>query len=126
MPGRFVTGVQIQINIFKFEKDFRDAVWGVATAVAGEFLLPDTFGRLAAVPLSPRLLLVGNSEDAELSDVGVRKVNRLALESARDYYIARDFAAEGGPLSSTGPISFTRRLHYLCVTVGRHLKLPNQ
>lgn len=91
MPGRFATGIQIQTSIFKSEKDFQNAVWGVATAAKGEFVIPDTFGNLAIVPLTPRISLIWNSKNVELSDVGVANVNLLAVQSARDYYIARDF-----------------------------------
>ena len=92
MPGRAVCGLWIQMFIDKLEADFRGIRWGIASARQGELILPDTFDRFALVPVAPTTYLVCGSGDAELSLAQIVEINRLALQSARHYYVARDFA----------------------------------
>jgi hypothetical protein len=92
MPGRFVAGLQIQLAIDQFEAYFQGHHWGVVAAGEGEFLLPDTFGTLVAVPLTPTISLVCDSDNLEIPMPQVAKLNRRAMQSARDFYIARDFS----------------------------------
>jgi hypothetical protein len=91
MPGRFVSGLQIQIAIDQLETHFRGCHWGVVGASEGEFLVPDTFGVRVAVPLSPTICLFSGCENMELSMREIAKLNRLAVQSAKDYHFARDF-----------------------------------
>lgn len=91
MPGRSVCGLLIQMSIDKFEANFRGVRWGIASARQGEGILPDTFGRFAVVPVTPTTYFVCGGQDVELSLAQIVEINRLALQSARHYYIARDF-----------------------------------
>jgi len=92
MPGRAVCGIMIQMSIDKFVAGFRGMRWGVATARRAELILPDTFGRFAFVPVTSSTYLVCGGEDGELSPAQVLEINRLAVQSAQQYYVARDFA----------------------------------
>ncbi len=80
------------MSIDKFETDFRGIRWGIASARQGELILPDTFGRFSFVPVTPTTYLVCGGEDGELSLAQILEINRLAVQSAQHYYLARDFA----------------------------------
>jgi hypothetical protein len=90
MPGRVLSGSQIQMDIDRFEACYAGLRWGVATAAKGEFILPDTFGQLMAVPVTPTICLVGDHENVEMPPSEVSRFNRLAVQSAKTYFIARD------------------------------------
>jgi hypothetical protein len=90
LPGRVVGGFRIQTDIYRFEARFADLRWGIARAVKGEFILPDTFGQLLAVPVTPTIFLVGGHEDMEVLPSEVSRFNRLAVQSAKVYFVARD------------------------------------
>lgn len=92
MPGRVVCGIQIQMSIDKFVSDFRGIRWGVLTTRRAELILPDTFGRFVFLPVTPITCLVCSGEDGELSLAQILEINRLAVRSAQQYYLARDFA----------------------------------
>jgi hypothetical protein len=58
-----------------------------------EFIVPDQFGQMAIVPVTPRLCLVAGCVDIQASEQQVRHQNRVALTVAREYIFARSFAA---------------------------------
>jgi hypothetical protein len=91
MPGRIVAGIQIQTNIQAIDAHLRGNRWGVVTADKGEFIVPDTFGVMTVVPVTPTICLVCAREDMEISNAEVSKINRLAMRYRQDYCVARDF-----------------------------------
>ena len=93
IPGQQILGLRIQMEIDWMENQLEGAHWGVVKAMDGEFIVPDTFGGTAIVPLSPNLCLVAGYGDAELPRSEVAAVNRLAHSAAVNYCIARNFAA---------------------------------
>jgi hypothetical protein len=62
------------MTIDQFETCSRGHYCGIVAAGEGEFLLPDTFGKLAAVPLTPTIGLFCDSDNMELSMPEVAKV----------------------------------------------------
>lgn len=91
MPGRSLTGLQIQRDIDRLAARFERSRWGVVQAGDGEFIAPDTFGTLMVVPLSPTICLVSGHEDSVVLRPEVSNLNRRAMQSAGDYFFARDF-----------------------------------
>ena len=92
MSGRTIAGLQMQMNIDQVDTHFQGVRWGVLTALQGEFVLPDTFERRAAIPLTPTICLVMGYGDAAISNDGTTMLNRFAVEAAKDYYVARDLS----------------------------------
>jgi len=92
MPGRNIAGMQIQMTIDQIDAQFRGVRWGVVTSREGEFILPDTFDMLTVVPVTPTTCLICAPEDLDISKTETAKLNRLALNSHREYCVARDFA----------------------------------
>lgn len=93
MPGRFLAGVQGLQEIDAVSAEFEGRRWGVVRAAEGEFICPDTFGQLAAVPVTPTICLCRDHQDSVIPKCEVGRANRSAQQSARRYCIARDFAA---------------------------------
>jgi hypothetical protein len=90
MPGRMISGLLIQTRIDEIVRQLESHCWGVLRALGGEFLVPDTFGPSAIVPVSPTVCLACGLESQTLSDADVPRINRLARLSANRYLFARD------------------------------------
>ena len=91
--GRQLAGGGIQINIFKWRKQLTDTKWGILRVSKGEFIIPDDpggYGRI--VPLSPTLCLFSPSEDSVITDTEATGLNRLAVESSKNYYFGRNLS----------------------------------
>jgi hypothetical protein len=93
MPGRFLAGLQIQTRIDYLCVQFQGMRWGIVKANEGEFICPDTFGQLAAIPLTPTVCLYLGHQDSTIPKLEVATANRVAQQLSRKYCIARDFAA---------------------------------
>jgi hypothetical protein len=93
MPGRVLAGMQIQMQIDVICHQFQGRRWGIIRAVDGEFTCPDTFDRLAAIPVNPSICLYRGHSDTMISKQQVQAANQFARSVAKRYYMARDFAA---------------------------------
>jgi hypothetical protein len=91
LPGRMLTGLTIQRGIHFVEHQLAGESWGIARAHQGEFLLPDQFGTVGVVPLSPTACLVAGTGDHTMLYSGVQHINRLAISASREYVLARSF-----------------------------------
>ena len=92
LPGRNLSGLAIQQNLFLVRKQLEDAKWGVLTAREGEFIVPDNFSNARIVPLTPHMCLFSQSENDSIYIDEVRASNRLAVESSKEYYFAKDIS----------------------------------
>ncbi len=93
MPGRFLAGLHTLMAIDAVVARLQGTAWGIIRAGEGEFICPDTFGQLAAIPVTPAASLYLGAGDAMISRQEVARWNRLAQESARSYRLARDFTS---------------------------------
>jgi hypothetical protein len=91
MPGRFAASIHVWgfYNAFRMEE--RDIRWGIVRSIEGEFIVPDTFDDLMAVPITPNLILLADQEDCWLNRDEVAVINRCAIQRAENYFFARDF-----------------------------------
>ena len=62
-------------------------------ATEGEFICPDTFGRLVALPIAPTVFLYLGQPDATISKEEVARRNIFAQQCAIKYSFACDFVA---------------------------------
>lgn len=68
--------------------------WNVLRSEDLEFLVPDTFGGYALVPIAPNCCLATDvSPDSRLDRIKVRQINELALAQSKDYVFAKDLRA---------------------------------
>jgi hypothetical protein len=91
MPGEQIASFVIQVWVNRL-CDLSTS-WGVIISKGAEFVVPDTFGALGVVPLSPTCCLVANQASAEISSENVVAINRIAVEQSVQYYFARDFSS---------------------------------
>jgi hypothetical protein len=92
VPGHIVAGLKIQTSILQAGTLLRHLPWGIWTATQGELILPDTFGKITIIPISPDTSLVQGQTDRNISIAEVARLNRLAIQSAKQYCAARDFS----------------------------------
>ncbi|HEY7392165.1 MAG TPA: hypothetical protein VH640_26845 [Bryobacteraceae bacterium] len=92
LPGRFLAGFQILRGIDECSHQLWGRRWGIVRAHVGEFLVPDSPGRLLAVPLTPEVGLHFESHDCIIPESQVARANACARRSAKCYYFARDFS----------------------------------
>jgi hypothetical protein len=92
MPGRSLSGINIQMNIDRVREQLEDAQWGILEAQSGEFLVPDNFSNARIVPISPTLCLFSQSDNATISKEEVAAINHLAIDTSIEYFFARDFS----------------------------------
>ena len=97
IPGRQITGMQIQLGLIDFQKRMTEAHWLIVKASKGEFIVPDA-PFLAIIPIIPTLCLVAfpnksnEIETEEIKEDEVRRINKFFIESSQRYYFARDFS----------------------------------
>lgn len=91
LPGRMRASIVIQLGIRHFVQQLHRKRWGIALAKEGEFLVPDQFGTVAIVPVTPTLCLIAGCGNVMLSKAEVHELNRTARLTAREYVFARDF-----------------------------------
>lgn len=89
VPGRFMNGINIQMGINKIISQHGKLKWGIVSALEGEFIVPETFSDFTILPISPRIILLGASENVIIPHSEVIKVNQLAVSFCRNYYFAR-------------------------------------
>jgi hypothetical protein len=93
MAGRHIAGPNIQLNLFEVRKQMSDAKWGVLKALEGQFIVPDNFSNARILPLTPSLCFFSQSDDDEINKDEVARINKLALDSGRNYYFSRELTA---------------------------------
>lgn len=89
VPGRFMNGINIQMGIDKISSQMGKLKWGIVSSMEGEFIVPETFSNFTILPISPRIILLGDSENLIIPRSGVIKVNKIAVSFCRTYYFAK-------------------------------------
>ena len=90
--GRDLTGGQIQLRLFAARKQLANTAWGILRAMKGEFIVPDNFFNAHIVPLNPTICLYSEGPNRVIFESDIRKINKLAIESSRNYFFARDLS----------------------------------
>lgn len=88
MPSQHWAAMQLQVRISRLIPS--DTIWGLAQSTNLEFLVPDSFGDIGIVPLSPTLCFVANSPSGNITDDNVAIINKIAIEKSTEYYFARN------------------------------------
>lgn len=92
ISGRHLNSGNIQLNLFKVQKQMSDAQWGILRASKGQFIVPDNFSNARILPVSPIICFFSQSTDEVISETEVREINKLAIVSSRNYYFANDLS----------------------------------
>jgi hypothetical protein len=89
VPGRFMNGINIQMAIDRIASKWGKLKWGIISSIEDEFIVPETFSSCTILPISPKIILLGDSENLIIPKSWVIQVNKLAISFCRTYYFAR-------------------------------------
>ncbi len=92
IPGRSLTGVSIQQNLFSVRKQMHDAHWGILSSRTGAFLVPDHSPNSRMMPLTPNLCLFSISENDEVTESELADINARSISDSTDYYFAQNIS----------------------------------
>ena len=92
IPGRSLSGVNIQKNLFMVQKQMVDAHWGILRASKGEFIVPDNCSNARILPLAPEICLFSQSIDETIKEEELREINQISINGSKNYYFARNIS----------------------------------
>lgn len=92
IPGRNLTGISIQRNLFEARKQMSDAYWGILRSTKGEFLVPDQMNNSRVLPLTPNLCFFSQSDNDDIDEIELKKINTQSIAGAKEFYFARDLS----------------------------------
>lgn len=69
--------------------------WSLVYSRNIQFIVPDSFGNIGVVPLTPNYCLVANQQSGEISSDNAVQMNKLAIEKSSKYYFAHDLSMCG-------------------------------
>lgn len=92
IPSRQLVAPSIRLQLSDSTRMMRGVTWALLQAGEGEFVVPDNFFELHAVPLSPTVCLWagGGFASARLDRLAVAAINQVAVATSVEYYFARD------------------------------------
>jgi hypothetical protein len=94
MPTRQLNGAVIQMRtgfyVEELPKLFKR--WGIVRSDGGEFIVPDVPCH-GILPITPRLILVKDTEDGMISEEQLGQVNTAMRSLSESYYFAHDLAS---------------------------------
>jgi hypothetical protein len=88
-----MNGLNIQMLINERRAQFGNLKWGIVKSIEGEFVVPDSFSNTAILPISPRIILLGDSKNLIIPKSEVIKVNQTAVSTSTFYYFSRDLSS---------------------------------
>lgn len=96
IPGRDITGMQMQLRLFAMREQLKEVKWGIIKSFEGEFIVPDTFARdskmVHILLLTPTCCLISPNQNTMVTVEVVKEINKLAVEYSQEYYFANDFS----------------------------------
>ena len=94
IPDRQLAGPSIRLQLSSSSRQMRDVNWVLLQAGAGEFVVPDNFTSLHAIPLTPTALLWGEGgfPSGRADPRVVAAINAAAVATSVEYVFARDFS----------------------------------
>jgi hypothetical protein len=91
-PLRQAVGVNIQLDQEELAHAMSGRAWGIVRAASGQFVVPDTYGSDAVLPLSPTIVLAWDCPDKTITGEAVAAINRVAFARHKRYLFAESFA----------------------------------
>lgn len=94
IPSRQIAAPLIKLQLSDSARMMRGDTWELLQADEGEFVVPDNFFELYAVPLSPTALLWahGGFPSGRLDRLAVTSINEAAVATSVEYFFARDLS----------------------------------
>jgi len=92
IPGRFMTGIKLQMEMDQLLCNMQSISWSVALSKRLELIVPECFHDHAIIPITPTMALVSDNNQRVLSEEEVRAMNIHAIKSSINYWFARDIS----------------------------------
>jgi len=92
IPGRNLTSISLQMNLFEVRNQMNDAHWGILKSVNGEFIVPDQSSNSRVLPLTPNLCFFSHSENDVIDEIELAKINACSIAGSKEYYFARNLS----------------------------------
>ncbi|KAB7690898.1 hypothetical protein GBN24_07895 [Plesiomonas shigelloides] len=89
IPSRFISGLQIKIQLARQWHQVQHLKWGLLKATDGEFLVADSYRELTLMPISPKLAFYVGGKDSSINIQTLAKINQRSIESAINFYFAK-------------------------------------
>ena len=93
IPSRFINGINIQILLERLIPE--NTSWGLIQSNEIEFIVPDSFGNIGIVPLSPHHCLAANHTGGIITAKNATEINETAINCSTEYYFAKNFSKCG-------------------------------
>jgi len=91
-PARFMTGVQVIMQLDRQRSGVKDLKWGLLTASEGEFIVADCYNDLTLIPISPNLAFCAGYKDMYIDRESVANINKQSIQASTEFYFAKDLA----------------------------------
>lgn len=91
-PVRQAVGANIQLDQEELAYSMSSRPWGIVRAECGQFVVPDTYGSDAILPLGPTVVLAWDCPDKTITAEAVAAINRVAFARHKRYLFAESFA----------------------------------
>ena len=92
VPARFITGMQIRLELLKQWSNVEFLQWGLIEAKEGEFLVADCYHDLTLMPISPKLAFCAGYKDQVISKLEVAEINTQSIGKSSIFYFAKNLA----------------------------------
>lgn len=92
VPARFMTGIQVLVQLDHQRSGVKDLKWGLLKARDGEFIVADCYYDMTFIPISPNLAFCAGYQDMEIDRASVANANKLSIEMASEFYFAKDLS----------------------------------
>ena len=92
VPSRFMTGIQVLMQLVQQRPGVKNLKWGLLKACEGEFVVADCYKDLTFMPISPTLAFCAGYEDMNIDRSGVATANKQSIEKSSAFYFARDLS----------------------------------
>ena len=102
-PGQFIGGIRLFSDLNFNRERMREVRWGIVEAENGEFIVPDNSPNVTAIPITPKLCLVGGLKNILVNFHDVAKINRHLINGVARYYFARSL--KECPILKNNPIA---------------------
>jgi len=90
IPSHILTSLRMKFSIDRLSLQLYGMKWGIVRAQYGEFIVPDNSDGFTMVPVTPKICLIAGAADIEVSPLDVAQINFMGVQTAHEYYFARD------------------------------------
>lgn len=90
VAARFMTGIQILIQLNRQRPGVNNLRWGLLTSTDGEFIVADCYNDLTFMPISPIHAFCAGYPDMEIDRKTVGELNKISKETSTNYYFAKN------------------------------------